>query len=90
MKNKNKFALTFFLTYLFLAVHSHSNEIFNFDVTEIEIKENGNIFIGKKNGTATSIDGTTIEANNFEYDKIKNILISFGKVKIFDQKNNIC
>jgi LPS-assembly protein len=89
MKNKNKFALTFFLTYLFLTFCSYSSESFNFDVTEIEIKENGNIFIGKNNGTATSTDGTKIDANNFEYNKIKNILTSSGKVKIFDPKNNI-
>ena len=89
MKNKNKFALTFFLTYLFLTFCSYSSESFNFDVTEIEIKENGNIFIGKNNGTATSTDGTKIDANNFEYNKIKNILTSSGKVRIFDPKNNI-
>ncbi len=89
MKNKNKFALTFFLTYLFLTFCSYSSESFNFDVTEIEIKENGNIFIGKNNGTVTSTDGTKIDANNFEYNKIKNILTSSGKVKIFDPKNNI-
>ena len=73
MKNKSKFALTFFLTYLFLTFCSYSSESFNFDVTEIEIKQNGNIFIGKNNGTATSTDGTKIDANNFEYNKIKNI-----------------
>ena len=89
MKNKSKFALTFFLTYLFLTFCSYSSESFNFDVTEIEIKQNGNIFIGKNNGTVTSTDGTKIDANNFEYNKIKNILISSGKVKIFDPKNNI-
>ena len=89
MKNKKKFTLSFFLTFFFLTFYSHSNESFNFDVKEIEIKENGNIFIGKNNGTATSADGTKIDANNFEYNKIKNILISSGKVKIFDPKNKI-
>ena len=89
MKNKNKFILIFFFIYSFIINHSYSSESFNFDVTEIEIKENGNKFIGKNNGTATSIDGTTINANNFEYNKIKNILISSGKVKLFDPKNNI-
>ena len=89
MKNRNKFTLILFVIYLFTFSYSYSNENFNFDVTEIEIKENGNKIIGKNNGTATSIDGTTINANNFDYDKINNILISSGKVKIFDPKNNI-
>jgi len=89
MKNRNKFTLIFFFIYSFIINHSYSSESFNFDVTEIEIKENGNKFIGKNYGTATTIDGTTIEAKNFEYNKIKNTLISFGKVKLFDPKNNI-
>ena len=76
----------YFFIYLFLTCYSQSSESFNFDITEIEIKENGNKFIGKNNGTATAIDGTKIYANNFEYDKIKNILISSGKVKVFDPK----
>ena len=89
MKNKNKFTIIFFFICLFVTFYSYSSESFNFDVTEIEIKENGNIFIGKNNGTATSVDGTKIDANNFEYNKIKNILISSGRVKLFDPKNNI-
>ncbi len=89
MKNRNKFTLIFFLISFFISNNTLSSESFNFDVTEIEIKENGNKFIGKNKGTATSIDGTKIDANNFEYDKIKNILISSGKVKIFDPKNNV-
>ena len=89
MKNKNQFTLILFFIYLCLPCYAQSSESFNFDVTEIEIKENGNKFIGKNNGTAKSNDGTKIDANNFEYDKIKNILISSGKVKIFDPKNNV-
>ena len=64
-------------------------EVFNFDVTEVEIIEEGNKFLGKKGGTATSIDGTVIKANNFEYDKLKNILIAIGDVEIDDKKENI-
>ena len=89
MKNKNKFALIFFIIYFFHTFYSYSSESFNFNVTEIEIKEEGNKFIGKNNGRATSVDGTTIDANNFEYNKSKNILISSGKVELFDPKNNI-
>ena len=89
MKNKNQFTLILFFIYLCLPCYAQSSESFNFDVTEIEIKENGNKFIGKNNGTAKSNDGTKIDANNFEYNKIKNILISSGRVKLFDPKNNI-
>ena len=51
-----------------------------------EIIEEGNKFIGKNGGTATSEDGTVIKAKNFEYDKIKNILIAFGNVEIIDDE----
>ena len=89
MKNKNKFIIIICLISFFLSSYSNSSESFNFDVSEIEIKENGNKFIGKNKGTAKSADGTIIDANNFEYDKIKNILISSGNVKIFDPKSNL-
>ena len=67
----------------------YAAEVFNFDVTEVEIIEGGNKFLGKNGGTATSEDGTVIKAKNFEYDKIKNILIAFGNVEIIDEKENI-
>ena len=67
----------------------YAAEVFNFDVTEVEIIEEGNKFLGKKGGTATSDDGTVIKANNFEYDKLKNILIAIGDVEIDDKKENI-
>ncbi|MDC1002528.1 organic solvent tolerance protein [Candidatus Pelagibacter sp.] len=68
---------------------TYAAEVFNFDVTEVEIIEEGNKFLGKKGGTATSDDGTVIKANNFEYDKLKNILIAIGNVEIDDKKENI-
>ena len=67
----------------------YAAEVFNFDVTEVEIIEEGNKFLGKNGGTATSNDGTVIKANNFEYDKLRNILIAIGDVEIDDKKENI-
>ena len=83
MKNRNKFTLYFFIYLLTLTLNLVKASIW---CTEIEIKENGNKFIGKNKGTATSIDGTKLNANNFEYNKIKNILISSGKLKYLIQK----
>ena len=64
-------------------------EVFNFDVTEIEILEGGNKFIGKKGGIVTTEEGTIIKAKNFEYDKLKNILIAIGDVEIDDKKEDV-
>ena len=88
---KNKF-LNFLIIFCFIFIileKSYSEEIFNFNVTEIEITENGNIFIGKKGGTAVSNDGKTIKAENFLYDKNKNILIASGNVKINDKDDDV-
>ena len=51
--------------------YSFSNEIFDFDVKEIEIIENGNRFLGKKGGVAKTADGISISAINFDYKKLK-------------------
>ena len=90
MINKSKIIFTIFFTFFcFFSNFLSASEIFNFDVKEVEIKENGNKFIGKKGGVAKSIDGTIIKAENFDYNKDKNILIASDNVQIFDPKNNI-
>ena len=87
----NKLLYIFLILILNIMTSSsiYAAEVFNFDVTEVEIIEEGNKFLGKKGGTATSDDGTVIKANNFEYDKLKNILIAIGDVEIDDKKENI-
>ena len=62
----------------------NSAEQFNFDVTEIEILENGNLFKGIKRGTISTNDGIIINANQFEYNKILNKLDATGNVEIID------
>ena len=89
MKNKFRYIFIIFIFNCIFNFNAYGTDIFNFDVKEIEIIEEGNKFIGKNGGTATSADGTIIKARNFEYDKIKNILIAFGNVQIIDEKENI-
>ena len=88
---KNKLLYIFFIVIFsnLISLNTYGAEVFNFDVTEAEIIDEGNTFIGKKGGTATSEDGTIIKANNFEYDKIANILIATGDVEIDDKNQNI-
>ena len=89
MKN-NQFKILFFSFFLICFSNSYSiaNEDFNFDVTEVEILENGNKFYGKKGGIATTPDGLFIRGDEFEYDKISNILIVREKIKFEDEKDN--
>jgi LPS-assembly protein len=65
-----------------------SNDQLNFDVTQIEVIDNGKKIIGKKRGKITTNDGVTISSDNFEYNKSKNILKANGNIKIDDEINN--
>ena len=80
MKNSNIYFFFTLLYVLFIYFPSNASEQFNFNVTEVEIKNDGNKFIGKNRGVATTQDGLYIEADEFEYDKILNILVVEGKI----------
>ncbi len=90
---KNNFAKFFFILVLLLFFSQNNlkaQEPFNFDISELEIINNGNTFKGKNGGTASTKDNLLkITAQNFEYDKLKNILYATEKVKIEDFKKNI-
>ena len=68
--------------------NSNSAENFNFDITEIEVSENGNRIKGLKRGTITSDNDLIIKANEFDYDKTLNIIKLSGNVIINDIKKN--
>ena len=89
MKNKFINIARIIVVYFFSMVFAYSFESFIFDVTKIEITQNGEIYKGKERGIIKTNDGLEIEANNFEYNKILNILTSTGNVKIFDKINNL-
>ena len=84
----NKFKILIFIIFIFQSNILLAQDQFNFDVTEIEIKENGNKFFGLKRGTITTDSGLVINADKFIYDKILNILDAQGNVKIIDKFNN--
>tara|TARA_B100000902_G_scaffold305362_1_gene293792 strand:+ start:1970 stop:4429 length:2460 start_codon:yes stop_codon:yes gene_type:complete len=88
MKNKTKYFVILLILNILTIVNVKSDEQFKFDVTEIEIIDNGNTIKGYKGGTATADNGLKIKAESFEYDKVLNILNAFGNVKIIDEINN--
>jgi len=88
MKSKKLIFILFFLIFL-SGTTLNSKEEFTFEVTEIEILNDGNLFKGLKRGDATSIDGNlTITADTFEYDRTKNILVAKGNVVFKDKIKN--
>ena len=77
------------ILFIFISkINSTYADDFNFNVTEIEITDNGNFFKGVKRGTITTNDGIILDADEFEYNKKTNILNAKGNVKVNDQINN--
>ena len=89
MKNKFKNFIFILFCFIFLFKNLYANEPFVFDITEMEILENGNKINGYKGGTATSEDGSTINGKNFFYNKLTNILEITGDVKYSDKIKNV-
>jgi len=89
MKNKFFYIFLSILISNFLCLEPSSAQQFNFDVTEIEILNNGKIIKGLKNGTVKTNNGVSIAASTFIYDKESNILTAEGNIEIIDSKNNL-
>ena len=87
---KNKFIITIFLVLLNL----HSPRIvlaeeFIFEISNIEITDNGNVYKGKNRGKIVTDTQLEIVSDNFEYLKKTNQLKAVGNVQLFDLKNKI-
>ncbi len=84
----NKIIIIFIIFLNLVIFKAHGDDQINFDVTEIEILDEGNKIIGKNRGTITTNNGIIIDADNFEFNKVTNILKAQGNVKIKDQTND--
>ena len=88
MRNKiNIFFFTFLINILF-CLNLFANEQFTFDVSELEISDNGNRIKGFNRGKIVSDNGLEIQADIFDYNKITNILNVSGNVEIEDKIKN--
>ena len=85
---QSKIIIIILIIFNLFFTYVYSNDQINFDVSEIEILDGGDRVIGKKRGTITTNDGITIEADKFEFDKIKNVLKAQGNIKVKDQPND--
>lgn len=87
---KSKFA-TFFLVLVFTLCNLsqvHGGE-FIFEISDLEISENGNIYKGNNRGTIRTDSQLEFISDNFEYLKKINRLEANGDVQLFDLNNNI-
>ena len=87
MKSNLKKIVLVFL-FFFTLNNTYASEQFTFNVTEIQITENGNKFIGTNRGRIQSDNGIIIKADEFIYNKEQNILTASGNVQIEDKINN--
>jgi len=88
MINKIIYRLILFFFFILSCFSVSSSEQFLFNVTEVEILENGNLFKGLKRGTIQTNDGIIIDADKFIYNKKTNIVNAEGKVKVEDNVNS--
>ena len=89
MRNKYLSFLIFLIMSKLFFFSANSAEQFNFDITEIEILQNGDVIKGVKKGTVSTNDGIIITADTFIYKKLLNILSAEGNVTIKDSKKNL-
>ena len=87
---QNNITIFFFtlLMNIFFCSNISATEQFIFDVSELEISDNGNRIKGLNRGRITSDDGLEIQADIFDYNKITNILYVSGDVKVEDKIKN--
>ena len=84
----NKIIISLIIISNIFIFNVYGDDQISFDVSEIEILEDGNKIIGKNRGTITTNNGITIKADKFEFDKIKNILKAQNNITIEDTINN--
>ena len=66
--------------------YSVSSDEFNFNVTELQVSQNGNILRGIKGGVVTSKNNQIIiTADNFKYNKLTMLLEAEGNVRLRDK-----
>ena len=88
MKNNIIKLVLIFFFFINLITPSNAEEQFNFEVSVIDITENGNLITGSEGGTVITNNGIEVIAEKFIYDKITNILKAFGNVKLVNTNDN--
>ena len=87
MKNKIYIIIVFFVLF-FKSLIVFADD-FNFDVTKIEVYENGNLIKGLNGGKVTTSTNLEIVANYFEYDKTTTLMKAFGNAILIDTNKDI-
>ena len=81
--------IIYFLIACLAQLNNASSEPFNFNVTEIIVLDNGNIFKGIDGGKVTTDNNIEITADEFEHIKDINLLTDTGNAIMNDYNNDI-
>ena len=88
MKN-NKIILFLIILSIFFNQTKIRADEFNFETSEIQILDKGNLLKAEKGGKVLTNDNVEIIANEFEYNKTKSSLIAKGNIKFVDAINQL-
>ena len=86
--NENKILKILYLINNLIYTYTFSDEQFTFDITELVILQNGDLIKGYERGEIKTNEGIIINADEFEYNRVLNILIGKGNVQVKDLINN--
>ena len=87
---KNKFVIIYFVLLFILSNLKYAvAEEFIFEVTDLDIIENGNVYKGNNRGKVTTDTQLELISDNFEYLKIINRLEANGNVRLIDAENEL-
>ena len=87
---KNKFVIIYFVLLFGLTNFKYAiAEEFIFEVTDLDIIENGNVYKGNNRGKVTTDTQLELISDNFEYLKIINRLEANGNVRLIDAENEL-
>ena len=85
MKNSLIVYILFSILQFLNFINAFANDSFIFNVTELEISDNGNLYKGLKKGSVSSSNGIVISADEFVYKKDSNELKATGNVEVIDK-----
>ena len=88
MKN-NSIKIIIILLLSFIHAPKVISNDFTFNVTELIVTDNGNIYTGINGGTVKTENGIEITAETFKYNKLTSLLESNGNVILFDKIKNV-
>ena len=88
MKN-NFIKIILILLLNFIHIPKTMSDDFIFNISELEITENGNIYNGINGGKVTTDNGIEITSDTFKYNKLTSLLESKGNAVLFDKIKNI-